>query len=280
MSCPSVLLRPSMLLLVALLPVGSLRAEDLVRSEAIVRALKAPSKTMAPARHYRTSSPHARAGRRSAPKKIKVLTVRKKKTADVEIVREAGLSRIDLRVEFDFGKATLSPSGVSQIQELGKALSSPELSNRQFRLNGHTDTVGGVESNKRLSLERATTVRDYLVKSFRMSEDRLDLRGYGEAFPIEQSGRDNYASQVNRRVEVEAFLSPVTQTQPASQPQGPSQLVPQGQPQCSSQGPSQGQPQGSTQTQTQNQSEVQNNAQTSPQDPVMDKSGKRFRIRK
>src|SRR5262249_51185250 len=48
----------------------------------------------------------------------------------------------------------------------------------RVEVNGHTDTVGGKESNRRLSTQRAHAVADYLVQQG-VAEGRIDSAGYG-----------------------------------------------------------------------------------------------------
>ncbi len=87
---------------------------------------------------------------------------------------------------------------IEQVNEIGKALSSPELAAFNFVIEGHTNTVGGVEENMLLSWERARSVKSYLVKHFGIAPERLVVQGYGYTRPKAQP--DTAAE--NRRVEV------------------------------------------------------------------------------
>jgi outer membrane protein OmpA-like peptidoglycan-associated protein len=66
-------------------------------------------------------------------------------------------------------------------------------------IEGHTDDRGTDPHNNKLSTDRASSVRSYLVKSG-ISADRLDAKGYGKTKPIEK-GVSDAARQRNRRVE-------------------------------------------------------------------------------
>jgi outer membrane protein OmpA-like peptidoglycan-associated protein len=66
-------------------------------------------------------------------------------------------------------------------------------------IEGHADDVGGAAYNKRLSQERANSVRNMLVH-FGVSPDRLTAIGWGQERPIDL-GHDEAARQKNRRVE-------------------------------------------------------------------------------
>jgi outer membrane protein OmpA-like peptidoglycan-associated protein len=70
----------------------------------------------------------------------------------------------------------------------------------QLRLTGHTDSVGAVEDNDRLSLRRATLLRDELVRRG-LPEQRLQAVGRGEREP-RVATPDEVPEPANRRVEI------------------------------------------------------------------------------
>ncbi len=65
---------------------------------------------------------------------------------------------------------------------------------------GHTDRVGNVPSNDRLSLQRAERVRMELVK-LGIAENRIQIAGRGEREPLVPTA-DEVAEPRNRRVEI------------------------------------------------------------------------------
>jgi len=87
----------------------------------------------------------------------------------------------DLTVQFATGSADLTPQATHVLDELGKALTSRDLSAFRFRIAGHTDTVGTPESNKALSDQRAAAVAAYLESKFGVPAARLETVGMGEA---------------------------------------------------------------------------------------------------
>ena len=87
---------------------------------------------------------------------------------------------------------------IEQVNEIGKALSSPELAAFNFVIEGHTNTVGGFEENMKLSWERARSVKSYLVKHFGIAPERLVVQGYG--YTRTKVKPDDAAE--NRRVEI------------------------------------------------------------------------------
>ena len=71
-------------------------------------------------------------------------------------------------------------------------------------ISGHTDDIGGEETNLKLSQDRAKSCYDYLV--FRgIKTSRLRYAGFGEARPI-ASNNTNEGRELNRRVDFELFL--------------------------------------------------------------------------
>ena len=68
-----------------------------------------------------------------------------------------------------------------------------------IKISGHTDNTGTADYNKRLSLQRAKAVYDYLV-SRGISTSRLEYAGYGETRPVASNDTPENRSK-NRRVE-------------------------------------------------------------------------------
>ena len=86
----------------------------------------------------------------------------------------------------------------AQLNEIGKALNSPQLTGFNFVIEGHTNTVGGFEENMKLPWNRAWSVKSYLVKKFNIDPARLVVQGYGYT---RTKVRPDAAAE-NRRVEV------------------------------------------------------------------------------
>jgi OmpA-OmpF porin, OOP family len=103
----------------------------------------------------------------------------------------------DMRIQFEFGSAELTPSARQVLDELGAALKSDELSAFQFSLVGHTDAVGSDAANLSLSELRAQSVKDYLIGQFQIDPARLEASGVGEADLADPSDPNN---GINRRV--------------------------------------------------------------------------------
>jgi len=101
-------------------------------------------------------------------------------------------------VLFDTGKFMLKQATREKLAKVaGVLIAYPGLT---IEVDGHTDNVGGDDFNQTLSDQRATSVRDYLVKSG-VGADSVLARGFGKTQPIDSN--DTAAGrQMNRRVEL------------------------------------------------------------------------------
>jgi outer membrane protein OmpA-like peptidoglycan-associated protein len=68
-------------------------------------------------------------------------------------------------------------------------------------VNGHTDSIGNFEYNKELSLNRAVSVKQYLMAKVSSLGVNFIARGYAYSQPI-ASNRTNSGRKKNRRVEI------------------------------------------------------------------------------
>ena len=106
-----------------------------------------------------------------------------------------------LKVEFATDSADLTQEATRTLDELGKALTSNELSACHFKIGGHTDSRGTDAYNQDLSLQRAKQVRQYLTAQHGINAERLLVEGYGESKLIAEESSSE-GMQRNRRVEV------------------------------------------------------------------------------
>ena len=110
---------------------------------------------------------------------------------------------VNLKIQFDTNSYTIRPTSHKILNELGKALSDPRLREKIITINGHTDSDGKEKYNVRLSLNRASAVKQYLIDHYDISPDRLKVVGYGESIPLKlNTSKEN--KQFNRRVEIVA----------------------------------------------------------------------------
>ena len=103
-------------------------------------------------------------------------------------------------VYFDFDEDTMRPESMPIVDEVGLALlQRPGI---KFEIQGHTDAVGSVEYNQKLSDERANTVLDYLIENFpELDASLYSARGVGESRP-RATNETPEGRQENRRVEL------------------------------------------------------------------------------
>jgi OmpA-OmpF porin, OOP family len=108
---------------------------------------------------------------------------------------------VSLSVQFASGSADLTPEARQTLDQLGKALSSSDLAQYRFRIEGHTDTVGSQDLNKALSQQRADAVAAYLQSKFGVNTARLQTIGMGEEGLLVPTP-PNTPNEKNRRVNV------------------------------------------------------------------------------
>jgi outer membrane protein OmpA-like peptidoglycan-associated protein len=174
---------------------GELSAQEKPSEQQILRALKPGAKTR---------------GLVSTPKDAEqqrfidsLRTIKTRSLTTIEREKVAAIAKekpsIDLEIYFEFDSAAIAPAAVPDLNNLGRALSDPELRDSIFVLSGHTDGKGTDDYNQRLSERRAQSVKRYLVQKFRLAEDSLVTAGYGEE---QLKNRDDPFAAENRRVQI------------------------------------------------------------------------------
>lgn len=138
---------------------------------------------------------------------LEVLTVHVGTAADA--VHVLPRHAADLTIEFAHDSAEITDKGKAVLDQLGAALVSSSLERQRFLLAGHTDAAGAAAYNMQLSLARAQAAKDYLVRIWGVSPDRLIAHGWGESRPKIQGQPFNSA---NRRVEIIAIADPAILT--------------------------------------------------------------------
>lgn len=115
-----------------------------------------------------------------------------------KIVDDALADRI---VEFESGSAILTESGMQILNEMATALN--RVKNKNIRITGHTDSSGNLQKNNQLSLERANTVKTYLI-SRNIAAVRLSTVGVGAAQPVADNTTPD-GRKKNRRIQFEVL---------------------------------------------------------------------------
>jgi outer membrane protein OmpA-like peptidoglycan-associated protein len=109
------------------------------------------------------------------------------------------LSQITVAIQFDFGSARIRPQSYRTVGLLADSLYHPFLLGYRFLVVGHTDAVGGRESNLELSQRRAEAIREALINPFGISPQRIEAVGLGEEQLL---NRGNPGAAENRRVQL------------------------------------------------------------------------------
>lgn len=101
-------------------------------------------------------------------------------------------------VSFDIGRAAVKPKLVPILDQIASGLlNNPAI---RVRVIGHTDNTGGDAGNERLSLSRATAVRDRLTTRG-LADGMLSVEGKGKTEPAADNSTTAGRAQ-NRRVEI------------------------------------------------------------------------------
>jgi OOP family OmpA-OmpF porin len=101
-------------------------------------------------------------------------------------------------IQFEFNSAVLR---TTSYQSLDQAAAEMKKDNTvKFVLNGNASAEGTPDHNMELSVERANSVKLYLVNSG-INGDNLTVKGYGESNPIADNSTEDGRIQ-NRRVEI------------------------------------------------------------------------------
>jgi outer membrane protein OmpA-like peptidoglycan-associated protein len=113
------------------------------------------------------------------------------------IILERGKTVVLKGVTFEFNKATLTNESETTLTMAYNALiANPDA---QVVVTGHTDNVGGQQSNQVLSLKRAQAVRNWLVNKG-IASNRMRTVGKGKNEPVASNETDAGRAE-NRRIE-------------------------------------------------------------------------------
>ena len=113
------------------------------------------------------------------------------------VLTESNISIMD-KVQFETGKADLKEVSHSLLDEVAKMLKdNPQV--ELISVEGHTDSTGSPDFNRKLSQDRAESVAKYLT-SKGVKAARMEPKGFGPDRPIADNETDA-GREANRRVE-------------------------------------------------------------------------------
>jgi outer membrane protein OmpA-like peptidoglycan-associated protein len=118
----------------------------------------------------------------------------------VEVYREGDSIRLSIpgNITFATGSDAIVTGFYPVLEDVAKVLNRYDKT--KLSIEGHTDSVGDINSNRELSMQRANSVATYL-QATNVKANRLQTLGMGES----QSIADNATAQgrqANRRVEL------------------------------------------------------------------------------
>ncbi len=116
---------------------------------------------------------------------------------DRVVLTDSNVAIMD-KVQFEVGKADLKSESHSLLDEVAKVLKdNPQV--EVISVEGHTDSTGSADFNKKLSQKRAESVAKYLSGKG-VKAARMEPKGYGPERPIADNESDP-GRDANRRVE-------------------------------------------------------------------------------
>lgn len=136
------------------------------------------------------------------------LTIIEKEAMAQEVVADAKSLMNDIQatghasiygIYFDFDKADIKPESEPAIKEIAKLLQ--ENKSLKLYVVGHTDNIGTLEYNMRLSKARADAVVKELTAKYKISPDRLKAFGVASLAPVTTNKTEEGRAK-NRRVEL------------------------------------------------------------------------------
>lgn len=113
-------------------------------------------------------------------------------------IRETGKAAV-YGIYFDTGKSDLKPESEAALSEIAKLLQAD--ANLKLHVVGHTDSVGSLADNLKLSQNRAAAVVRALTANHGVSAGRLTGNGVGPLAPVSPNDTDAGRAK-NRRVEL------------------------------------------------------------------------------
>lgn len=143
-------------------------------------------------------------GKSVPPETLKELTTNI--TLDTLLVLDRMVTNVAFQLKniyFDYDSSNINSSAARELNKLLVILNdNPEI---KIEMGSHTDSIGTVDYNQRLSQRRAQSTVNYLIRKG-IAPERLVAKGYGESKPIARNtnpdGSDNpEGRQRNRRTE-------------------------------------------------------------------------------
>jgi len=123
----------------------------------------------------------------------------------IDVIREGDNIRLVMpsNITFASNQSYITRGFHAILNDVAKVLTKYDKT--YLSIEGHTDSQGSTEFNQNLSVQRASSVKDYLIKQS-VLDGRLITIGYGETMPLVGNNTSNNRS-INRRVEIQIIPS-------------------------------------------------------------------------
>jgi outer membrane protein OmpA-like peptidoglycan-associated protein len=114
------------------------------------------------------------------------------------VMKEEAIVVHDILFKFNSDKLVLKGQNTSIFKLERQLMAGPGF--KSLTIEGHTDSIGTDSYNQKLSSRRAKTIKDWLVKNYKIDPRKIRFAGRGEAVPLDTNNTD-VGRQKNRRVE-------------------------------------------------------------------------------
>jgi len=101
-------------------------------------------------------------------------------------------------IQFEFNSGVLKTASFATLDQAATEMKKDE--SVKFIINGHSSAEGTVEHNMSLSVDRANSVKSYLVNAGIPAEN-LSIKGFGASKPMTSNDTEE-GKVLNRRVEI------------------------------------------------------------------------------
>jgi NitT/TauT family transport system substrate-binding protein len=108
-------------------------------------------------------------------------------------------------IYFEVNSSAMTPDSRGVVDEVGDMMRSYE--NTVVDIAGNTDATGPRELNLRLSLERAQTVKRYLMEKYHFPDERMRAIGNGPDQPVDTNNTPE-GREKNRRTDIKMYPNP------------------------------------------------------------------------
>jgi len=104
---------------------------------------------------------------------------------------------------FKFGKTVLPDEAKQKLDEMVASLKQ-DPKNIYLEIEGHTDSLGAKDTNERIGLQRAESVKRYLYEQYQIPLHKMSVISYGKEKPIAPNKTKAGRAQ-NRRVVIKVL---------------------------------------------------------------------------